>query len=184
MTGHHERSGDNPYAVPVQRNDEIILEIGCVDRLSLVLPLGRVLSEIEALGAVPVRVEFLERPDCRNRRTVGLGVTAKLTERAIVDELTDDVVIVAGKAHVVVSAPDDVNRKIWILDAESAAPWGETLLDAIVAMEGVAFAIHASGDTIVSGEIDISASMELPVTDYRYISGRIRPDRITSAREP
>jgi len=50
-------------------------------------------------------------------------------------------------------------------------------------MEGVAFAIHAAGDTIVSGETDISATMELPVNDYRYISGRIRPDRITKARE-
>jgi hypothetical protein len=38
--------------------------------------------------------------------------------------------------------------------------------------------------TIVSGEIDISATMDLPVTDYRYICGRIRPDRITKAHEP
>jgi hypothetical protein len=56
-------------------------------------------------------------------------------------------------------------------------PWEETVLDAIAAMEGVAFAIHAAADTIVSGEIDISATMRLPMTDYGYISGRIRPDR-------
>ena len=31
---------------------------------------------------------------------------------------------------------------------------------------------------IIAGEIDISVTMQLPVTDYRYISGRIRPDRI------
>jgi hypothetical protein len=32
--------------------------------------------------------------------------------------------------------------------------------------------------------IDISATMKLPVADHRYISGRIRPDRITKAHEP
>jgi hypothetical protein len=99
-----------------------------------------------------------------------------VTERVIVDELTDDAVILSDTAHVVVSAPDDVNKKIWSLDAESAVTWEETVLDAIIAMEGVAFEIHATGDTIVSGQIDISATMDLPMTDYRYISGRIRPD--------
>jgi hypothetical protein len=126
----------------------------------------------------------MERPDCQRRRTVDLGVATKVTERVIVDELTDDVVVSSDAARVVVSAPDEVNKKIWILDAEAAVPWEETVLDAIIAMKGVAFAIHATGDTIVSGEIDISATMELPITDYRYISGRIRPDRITKARDP
>ena len=77
-----------------------------------------------------------------------------------------------------------MNKNIWILDAELPVPWEESVLDAIAAMESVAFAIHASGDTIVSGEIDISATMELPVTDYRYMSGRIRPDGITKAHDP
>jgi hypothetical protein len=164
-----------------------VLEIGCVDRLSLVSPLGRVLREIAELGGCPVRAEFMERPDCGHHYSAELGVATRVNERAIIDiidELTDDVAIFSDKAHVVVSAPDDVNEKIWMLDAESAVPWGETLLDAIAAMEGVAFVIHASGDTIVSGNIDISTKMELPVTDYRYISGRIRPDRITKSHEP
>lgn len=78
-----------------------------------------------------------------------------------------------------------MNENIWAIDAESVVPWEELILDAIAAMEGVAFAIHASGDTIVSGNIDISDTMERPVNDYRYISGRIRPDRITkAAHEP
>ena len=152
-----------------------ILEIGCVDRMSLVSPLGRVLSEIAELGGLLVRAEFMERPDCRHQRTVDLGAGSRVTERAIIDELKDDVVIISDAAHVVVSAPDDVNRKIWILDAESAVPWEESILDAVIAMKGVVFAIHATGDTSVSGEIDISATMALPMTDHRYISGRIRP---------
>jgi hypothetical protein len=159
-----------------------VLEIGCVDRLSLVAPLKRVLSEIAELGGGPVCAEFWERPDCRLRRSVELGVATRVTERAIIaiiDELTDHVVLFSDKAHVGISARDDVNENIWTIDAESAVPWEETVLDAIAAMEGVAFAIHAHGDTIVSGDIDISATMELPVNDYRYISGRIRPDRIT-----
>jgi hypothetical protein len=139
-----------------------VLEIGCVDRLSLVSPPDRVLSEIAELGSGPIRAEFIERPDCRHRRSVEFGVATRVTERTIVDELTDDVVIFFDKAHVVVSAPDDVNKNIWMLDAESAVPWKETVLDAIAAMEGVAFVIHASilrrkvasGDTIVSGDIE------------------------------
>jgi fructose-specific component phosphotransferase system IIB-like protein len=164
-----------------------VLEIGCVDRLSLVSPLGRVLREIAELGGGPVRAEFMERPNCRHRCSVELGVATRVTERVIIDiidELTDDAAIISDKAHVVISAPDYVNKNIWMLDVESAVPWEETILDAIAAMEGVAFAIHASGDTIVSGDIDISATMQLPLTDYRYISGRIRPDRITKAHEP
>lgn len=160
-----------------------VLEVGCIDRLSLVSPLGRVLREIAKLEAGPVRAEFMERPGCRRRRTVELGVATDVTERAVINELTDEVAIFADKGHAVVSAPDDVNNKIWMLEAESVVPWGEPFLDAIAAMEGVAFALHAHGDTIVSGEIDIAATMELPVTDYRYISGRIRPDRITKALE-
>src|SRR5262249_30310713 len=142
------------------------------------------LSEIAELGGVPVRAEFMERPNCQHRRSVELGVATRAIEHSIIDELTDDVAIFSDKAHLVISAPDDVNKNIWMLEAESTVPWEETVLDAIAAMEGVAFAIHASGDTIVSGDIDISATMELPVTDYRYISGRIRPDRITRAHEP
>lgn len=166
-----------------------VLEIGCIDRLSLVLPLGRVLREFAELGGGQVRVEFMERPDLRIRRSVELGAAARVTEGAIIgilDELTDDVTISSdkGKGHVVISAPGDVPKNIWILDAESPVPWEESVLDAIAAMEGVAFAIHAAGDTIVTGTIDISATMELPVTDYRYISGRIRPDRITKTHEP
>jgi hypothetical protein len=164
-----------------------VLEIGCIDRLSLVSPLGRVLREIAELDDAPVRAEFWERPDCRHRRSVELGVATRVTERdiiAIIDDLTDDVALFSNKQHVLIAAPDEVNKSIWTIDAESAAPWEETLLDAIAAMEGVAFAIHASGDTIVSGEIDISATIELPVNDYRYIFGRIRPDRITKAHEP
>lgn len=164
-----------------------VLEIGCVDCLSLVSPLRCVLSEVAELGGGPIRAEFFERPDCRRLRSVELGVATRVTERAISDiinELTDDVAIFSDKAHVVISAPDDVNENIWIIDAVSPVHWEETILDAISAMEGVAFAIHAHGDTIVSGQIDISATMQLPVTDYRYISGRIRPDRITKAHEP
>jgi hypothetical protein len=161
-----------------------VLEVGCVDRFSMVSPLGRILSEITVLGGRLIRAEFMERPDCRRRRTVDLGVATRVVERVIIDELTDDVAIVSDIAHVVVSTPDEVNKKIWMLDAESAIPWEETILDAIIAMEGVAFAIHATGDTIVSGDIDISATMELPISDYQYISGRIRPDQITKARAP
>lgn len=164
-----------------------VLEIGCVDRLSLVSPLGRVLREIAELGGGPVRAEFMERPDCRHQRSVELGVATRVTERAIIDiidELTDDVAIFSDKAHAVISAPDDVNENIWAIDAESTVPWEEVVLDDIAAMEGVAFVIHAHGDTIVSGDIDISVATELPVNDYRYISGRIRPDRVTKAREP
>jgi hypothetical protein len=148
-----------------------VLEIGCVDRLSLVSPLGRILGEIAELGGRLVRAEYMERPNYR-RRVIDLGIGTSVTERVIIDELTDDVVIFANTAHVVVSAPDEVNRKIWILDAESSVPWEESVLDAIIAMEGVVFAIHAAGDTVVSGEIDISATIDLPRTDYRYISGR------------
>ena len=54
-----------------------VLEIGCVDRLSLVSPLGRVLREFAALGVGQVRAEFTERPDCRLRRSVELGAAAR-----------------------------------------------------------------------------------------------------------
>jgi len=153
-----------------------------VDRLSLVSPLGRILSKIAGLGGRLIGAETMDRPDCRRRRMVDLGVATRLS--VLIDEFKDDLVISFDTAHVVVSAPDKVNKQIWSLDAESAVPWEETVLDAIIAMEGVAFAIHATGDTIVSGAIDISATMELPITDYRYISGRIRPDQIAKARDP
>jgi hypothetical protein len=164
-----------------------VLEIGCVERLSLVSPLRRILREMAEWGSGPVRAEFWERPDCLHRCSVELGAATRVTERdiiEIIDELTDDVAFFSNKGHVVISAPDDVNENMWAIDAESAVPWEETALDDIAAMEGVAFVIHAHGDTIVSGDIDISAAAELPVNDYRYISGRIRPDRIIKAREP
>lgn len=161
-----------------------VLEVGCVDRWAMVSPLGRILSRITELGSRLIRAEFMGRPNCRRQRAFDLGVATRVSERVIINELTDDVVIISDTAHVVVSAPDEVNKKIWIIEADSAVQWEETFLDAIIAMEGVAFAIHATGDTIVSGEIDISATMELPIADYRYISGRIRPDQIAKPRNP
>jgi hypothetical protein len=86
-----------------------VLEIGCVDRLSLVSPLRRVLSEMGDLGSGPVRAEFWKRPDCRHRRSVELGVATRVTERdiiAIIDELTDDVALFSDKPRVLISAPD------------------------------------------------------------------------------
>src|SRR5512138_1649187 len=100
-----------------------LLEVGCVDRFSMVSPLGRILSEITVLGGRLIRAEFMERPDCRRQRTVDSGVATSVTERVIIDELTDDVAIISDIAHVVLSAPDEVNKTIWMLDAEAAVPW-------------------------------------------------------------
>jgi hypothetical protein len=81
------------------------------------------------LGGGPVRAEFWKRPGCRHRRSVELGVATRVTERdiiAIIDELRDDVALFSDKPHVLISAPDDVNENIWMIDAESAVPWEQT----------------------------------------------------------
>jgi hypothetical protein len=167
-----------------------VLDIGCLRKEALIAPLRRVIDEIAVSNPKRISVQICQRPNYDNLQELEFGCAADFDAHFIVSNFADDVLmqvdgssISPDAATIVISAPyhDEVGGDLWTIVADHSERWEEIVLDIIATMDDVVYVVLRTGDTAVSREIDIFQTRALPLTDYRYISGRLRQDRISRA---